>query len=90
MGGLEKDHYHMVCTSPTTLLLSRKLVVPCLYGDCPLNFKGPPQFCSVYKTSLKNEILSCSCCFKNRYGIPCRYLFFIEPNYNKEDIHYRW
>ena len=87
---LEKDHYHMVCTSPTTLLLSRKSVVPRIYRDCPPNFKGPPQFRSVHKISLENGILSCSCCFKKRFGIPCRHLFSVEPNYNTEDIHCRW
>ena len=87
---LEKDNYHIVCTSPTTLLISRKSVIPHIYGNCPPNFKGPPQFCSVHKISLKDGILTCSCGFKNRFGIPCRHLFCIEPNYNTEDIHCRW
>ena len=87
---LEKDHYHIVCTSCTTFLVSRKSVIPHIYDGCPPNFKGPPQFCCVHKISLNNGILSCSCGFKNQFGIPCRHLFCVKPNYNKEDIHCRW
>ena len=72
------------------MLLSKKSVVLRLYGYFSPNFKGSAQFCSGHKITLNQGILSCSCCFKKIYGIPCRHLFCIEPNYNTEDIHCRW
>jgi hypothetical protein len=37
-----------------------------------------------------NNILSCSCGLKDRYGIPCRHLFCIEPEYDIGDIDFRY
>lgn len=32
----------------------------------------------------------CSCGYKHRYGIPCRHLFSLEPEYDINDIDSRW
>jgi hypothetical protein len=57
----------------------------------PESFKGPPRFKEVHIVELSpNNILTCSCGLKQRYGIPCRHLFFLEPEYNLCDIDHRY
>lgn len=53
----------------------------------PTTFKGPPVFKQVHLIVLSQKnILTCSCGLKHHYGILCRHLFALEPEYNLGDI----
>jgi hypothetical protein len=69
-----------------------KETFPHLQGDAlPNSFKGPPKFKEAHMIVLsKQNILTCSCGLKHRYGIPCRHLFSVEPEYDLGDIDYRY
>ena len=57
----------------------------------PATFKGSPKFKEAHMIVLSDRnILTCSCGMKHRYGIPCRHLFTVEPEYDLGDIDYRY
>jgi hypothetical protein len=57
----------------------------------PISFKGPPIFKEAHLVVLSgDDILTCSCGLKHRYGIPCRHLFSLEPEYDLSDIDFRY
>ena len=87
---LEKDNYYVVTQPCGTILVARKSVNSYIYPYCPSSFKGPPQFRYIHTISTINGIFACDCCMKDRYGIPCRHLFAVEPMYTLLDIHCRW
>ena len=57
----------------------------------PATFKGPPMFKEAHVVELSDaNILTCSCGHGHQYGIPCRHLFALEPEYDIMDIDYRY
>ena len=90
-------YYDTVQVSPTSWLVVRTEVktmknFPHLRPEgVPESFKGPPQFKETHTVNLLlNDVLVCSCGLKDRYGIPCRHLFALEPEYDIGNIHYRY
>jgi hypothetical protein len=93
----EKINYVSLQVSPTQWFVVRTEVkgrdqFPHLRMEgVPPSFKGPPTFKEAHLVVLSKEnILTCSCGLKHRYGIPCRHLFFLEPEYHLADIDYRY
>ena len=94
---LEKINYVYLQVSPIHWYVVRTNVktietFPHLQDDAlPSSFKGPPKFKEAHMIVLsKRNILTCSCGHKHRYGIPCRHLFSVEPEYDLGDIDYRY
>jgi len=91
----ERQNYVYVRLDSTTFIAVRKSVKPTTRVHLPVSFRGRPQFCRAHR--IKVEIfhpgmtaLLCSCGYQNRYGIPCRHVFGLEPTCCLADISCRW
>jgi hypothetical protein len=93
----EKDEYVFVRLSEFKFLAIRGSLTTrqSTCEGCPPSFKGRPKFREAHVIEAvhlpdENIVLVCSCGYKQRYGLVCRHLFGLEPNYSLDDFACRW
>lgn len=81
------NEYHLHREDENTWLLLRK------EGSARKNRNSKlpaPKFKRVRKVQLKGEHLTCSCCFYQRHGIPCRHIMAVNGLPQPNDVAVRW
>ena len=83
----QRNKYHLHRQDESTWLLLRKegSEKKNRYSKLPA-----PKFKRVRKVQLKGEHLTCSCCFYQRHGIPCRHVMAVNGLPHPDDIAVRW
>ena len=83
----QRSEYHLHRQDENTWLLLRK------EGSVKKNRSSKlpvPKFKRVRMVQLEGEHLTCSCCFYQRHGIPCRHIMAVNGLPHPDDVAVRW